>query len=294
MPAARRLPPLVSIEAFEAAVRLGSFAGAARELGTSAASVSYHVKQLESRTGLTLFRRLPQRVELTEAGAALASDVTAAFDGLRGSFADAADRYQNRLAISALPTFGASWLIPRLGTFSGPQIDLDLSPDPQDLSGPCEVAIRNGNGDWRGIRATRLFPAVFLPLCAPGLQDRIDTLPLLGRADWWALWFDQKGLAPPAPARFGTAFAAEHLDIAAAIAGQGVAIGSPIIFAKEIEAGRLAYADDFVATDGRAFWVCCAASRAASPKVERFRRWVLDESAAAVADVRKRLPNLPA
>ena len=41
MPATRRLPPLVSIEAFEAAARLGSFAKAARELGTSAASVSY-------------------------------------------------------------------------------------------------------------------------------------------------------------------------------------------------------------------------------------------------------------
>src|SRR3569623_3435902 len=37
------LPPLVSIRAFEAAARHGSFAAAARELGTTAASISYHV-----------------------------------------------------------------------------------------------------------------------------------------------------------------------------------------------------------------------------------------------------------
>lgn len=289
----RRLPPLVSIEAFEAAARLGGFAQAARELGTSAASVSYHVKQLEARTGLALFRRAAHRVDLTEAGAALARDVTASFETLRGSFATAADDNGSRLAVSALPTFGASWLIPRLGGFDGPRIDLDLSVEPQDLTGPCEVAIRNGHGDWRGIKAARLFPAVFMPLCAPGREAELNTLPLLGRPDWWTLWFAQKGLPAPDPARFGAAFANEHLDIAAAIAGQGVAIGSPIIFAQEIESGRLACADDFVAIDGRAFWVCCAASRASTPKIACFRDWITEEAAHAVARVRKHLPHLP-
>ncbi len=39
-----------SIRAFEAAARLGSFAKAAQELDTTAASVSYHVRQLEGRS----------------------------------------------------------------------------------------------------------------------------------------------------------------------------------------------------------------------------------------------------
>ena len=42
-----KLPPLPSIRAFEAAARLESFAKAAQELGTTAASVSYHIRQLE-------------------------------------------------------------------------------------------------------------------------------------------------------------------------------------------------------------------------------------------------------
>ncbi len=58
----RPLPSLSSMRAFEAAARLGSFAKAAAELGTSAASGSYHVAQLERQVGVPLFRRHAQRV----------------------------------------------------------------------------------------------------------------------------------------------------------------------------------------------------------------------------------------
>jgi DNA-binding transcriptional LysR family regulator len=74
-----KLPPLASVRAFEAAARHGNFAKAAAELGTSAASVSYHVRQLEREIGVPLFQRHAQRVELTEHGRAIAPEVTALF-----------------------------------------------------------------------------------------------------------------------------------------------------------------------------------------------------------------------
>src|SRR3546814_12272157 len=74
-----KLPPLPSIRAFEAAARLESFAKAAQELGTTAASVSYHIRQLERQTGLHLFIRHPHKVALTAAGAAIAREASAAF-----------------------------------------------------------------------------------------------------------------------------------------------------------------------------------------------------------------------
>lgn len=43
--------------------------------------------------------------------------------------------------------------------------------------------------------------------------------------------------APPSE-RFGVTLSAEHLDIAAAVAGHGVAIGSPILFPAETEAAK--------------------------------------------------------
>ncbi len=298
---ADKLPPLPSIRAFEAAARLESFARAAQELGTTAASVSYHVRQLEQQTGLHLFVRHPHKVVLTAAGAAIAGEATAAFAALRASFVKAQDQDEARLSLTTLPTLGTSWLTPRLGLFRARHpdiaIELELSAEPQALGdGRFDAAIRHGLGEWRGLRSVRLFPILFMPLCAPelkaaavgleNLQKSLDA-PLLGRPDWWALWYRALGVAPgPPPDRFGTSLAAEHMDIAAAIAGHGIAIGSPILFCDEIAAGRLVPAHDLVAGDGRAFWFVYPVARLQSQKIARFRDWLVEAAAAEVAQSR--------
>src|SRR5687767_7734545 len=98
------LPPLASIRAFEAAARLGSFAEAARELGTTAASVSYHVRQLERHSGFAMFLRHPHKVELTPAGATVAREATDAFARLRASFDRASESDEGVLRITTLPS----------------------------------------------------------------------------------------------------------------------------------------------------------------------------------------------
>ena len=294
----RPLPSLLSIRAFEAAARLGSFAKAAAELGTSAASVSYHVAQLERQIGAVLFRRHAQKVTLTEQGAAVAPEVTALFASLKATFASAADAFETRLSLTALPTFGTSWLTPRLGRFRALRqdlaVELELSEAAQDLSaGRFDAAIRNGHGRWPGLRAVKLVPSAFMPLCAPSLmaaargiadpRRRIEA-PLLGRPDWWALWYEALGVrAVDLSGRFGVRLQTEFLDAQAAIAGQGVTIGSPILFSDDIAAGRLAPAHDLVASDGRAFWFAYPAVRAASAKITAFRDWVCAEAERANA-----------
>ncbi|MCB7145061.1 LysR family transcriptional regulator [Stenotrophomonas maltophilia] len=290
----RQLPSLAAIRAFEAAARLGSFARAAEELDTSAASVSYHVRRLEAQTGTCLFLRHAQHVELTATGASVAQEATRAFDALRASFMRAADMDAARLRLSVLPTLGTSWLTPRLGTFRARHrqlvLELDLSAAPQDLAaGHFDAAIRNGQGEWPGLQATPLFPSVFTPLCAPallpaarGLGSSALEIPLLGRPDWWALWFAAHGhIPPPAPGSFVTPFAVEHLDVGAAIAGQGIAIGSPILFQAELDSGRLVQAHPGVASDGRSFWFVAPTARSGSAKVIAFRDWLVEQAAAA-------------
>jgi LysR family transcriptional regulator, glycine cleavage system transcriptional activator len=289
----RRFPSLLAIRAFETAARLGSFARAAQELDTTAASVSYHVRRLEEQIGVTLFARYPQRVELTEPGQWVAREAINAFAALRASFIKAANLDEARLSLTTLPTLGTSWLTPKLGRFrtKHPEIalDLDLSPDAQDLStGHFDAAIRNGHGRWPGLRTVELFPSIFMPLCAPALKDAAAGIadprgpldvPLLGRSDWWALWYRSRGFDDVVlHGRFGTHLSAEYLDIAAAIAGHGIAIGSPILFRNEIEAGRLVRAHDAVAGDGRTFWFTCPVARQHSAKITRFRDWLCDET----------------
>jgi LysR family glycine cleavage system transcriptional activator len=62
---APRLPPLNALRAFEVAARHNSFTGAATELRVSHAAISRHVRSLEARLGVTLFRRAKRGVELT-------------------------------------------------------------------------------------------------------------------------------------------------------------------------------------------------------------------------------------
>lgn len=293
MLAERRLPPLASVRAFEAAARHGSFAKAALELDTTAASVSYHVRRLEQQIGVRLFIRYPQRVELTDTGARVAQEVTAVFDALRASFLHAATTEESHLSLTTLPSLGSSWLTPKLGRFHAKQpgiaLAVDLSPEAQDLAGGrFDAAIRNGHGAWPGLRTHELFPSLFVPLCSPRLSRAAAALgdcrplevPLLGRPDWWALWYRALGHAGvPASTRFGASLSAEYLDIAAAVAGQGVAIGSPILFRAEIEAGRLVPAHDLVVGDGRTFWFAYPVVRERSRKIRAFRDWLADETA---------------
>lgn len=290
----RRLPSLIAIRAFEAAARHGSFAKAAQELDTTAAAVSYHVRRLELQTGVRLFVRHAQHVSLTEPGQLAAREATVAFDTLRASFLRAAEADEARLALTTLPSLGTSWLTPKLGRFRARHgeisLELDLSALAEDLTASrFDAAVRNGHGRWPGLRAHELFPSMFLPLCAPALrgaaaaladpQARVD-VPLLGRHDWWTLWYRARGIAEaPPPDRFRTTLSSEYLDIAAAVAGQGIAIGSPILFRNEIDAGRLVPAHDFVAGDGRAFWFVYPAAREHARKIRAFREWIGDEAA---------------
>src|SRR5688572_21643304 len=63
-----RLPPLTTLEGFDAAARLGSFSAAAEELGLSQSAVSHQIRNLERALDQELFSRTFRQVALTDAG----------------------------------------------------------------------------------------------------------------------------------------------------------------------------------------------------------------------------------
>src|SRR5436190_11693121 len=75
-----RLPPLNGLRAFEAAARHLSFKRAADELGVTPGAVSQQVKSLELALGISLFRRLPRSLILTDQGETYLPAITSAFD----------------------------------------------------------------------------------------------------------------------------------------------------------------------------------------------------------------------
>jgi len=58
-------------QSFVSVAECGSLSAAARQLGQSQPTLGRHIKTLESELGVSLFRRVPRGLELTEAGAEL-------------------------------------------------------------------------------------------------------------------------------------------------------------------------------------------------------------------------------
>src|SRR4051812_48204717 len=110
----RRLPYLNGIRAFEAAARIGSFAGAAEELHVTAAAVSRMVRLLEQRLGVALFERSANRLSPTAAGRLFQAGLAQVFDTLAVLTEQVTSLSGGRvLTVGVGPTFAIRWLIPR-------------------------------------------------------------------------------------------------------------------------------------------------------------------------------------
>jgi DNA-binding transcriptional LysR family regulator len=87
MPSEPGMPTLDQLRIFLAVVDVGSFAGAARQLGRATSVTSYSIANLEAQLGVSLFDRVSTRKpQLTEAGRAVLSEarrVTNGIDDLR-------------------------------------------------------------------------------------------------------------------------------------------------------------------------------------------------------------------
>jgi len=124
-----------------------------------------------------------------------------------------------------------------------------------------------------------------MPLCAPSLLAAVRDsrwprahaqIPLLGRQDWWALWFKALGVDREGESHFR--FADEYLDATAAMAGHGITLGSPLLCRRDLEAGRLVPAHSLVVATGRSFWLTYPPLRRGAEKIARFADWIIAEA----------------
>src|SRR6202795_4013639 len=108
----RRLPPLNSLKAFEAAARHESFTRAAEELCVTQGAVSHQVKALEAELGLRLFNRERQRLVITEAGRDYLEGGRNSFDRLAvGTNRLLQLQKSGVLTITTSPNFASKWLV---------------------------------------------------------------------------------------------------------------------------------------------------------------------------------------
>jgi LysR family glycine cleavage system transcriptional activator len=289
------LPPLAAIRCFEAAARHLSFTRAAEELGITQAAMSYQIKLLEDRLG-PLFLRRPRGVALTETGRRLAPAVTGAFDGLRSAFEDLNQNAEGTLGITAVQSFAANWLVPRLGCFqiAHPEIAvrLDVSQRVVDFAREeFDVGIRhNGIDRWPGLVAHPLIALEFTPMLSPRLLEKFGPatrpaellkLPLLEPSDpWWPEWFALAGVkAPDMAGRPEINYGTQNLIGSAALAGQGVAMLTPAFFRDDLASGRLLQPFPMLGRGKGHYCLVYPEARRRAPKIRAFRDWILAEFA---------------
>lgn len=293
-------PPFAALRAFEATGRLGGIRRGADALGVSHAIVSRHLSAMERRLGVVLFDRRSGR--LTDAGrdyhqrvAGALAEIAAATEAAR------ADR-RGRLVISCAPGLALHWLTHRLNSFTArqPQVMIDL----RTSDSPPNFANNEVDGDIRYMRDTELQeappdvhtvelqrPPVFpvtSPALAAKLSGRIEdasdlcAMPLIEEQDdaEWRMWFAAQGISSPVikpVARYGPA----HLALAAARAGQGIALANTYLVAQDLAEGRLVIVEPkvqpLVSPQLGAYVFRADRRRWNDPAVARFRRWLTSE-----------------
>lgn len=288
----RKLPPLKSIQAFEAAARLGSFLRASEELHITPSAISHRIRELEQALGVALFHRVHRSVVLTDAGRRLSADIGEAF-GLMETAAQEVARIgkSDLITVHVVPSLAGQWLMPRIARFSAMYPDVDVritaSAEPVDLeSGAVDFDIRYGPVLRRAGIQTEMFPPEpIVALCAPVLargKPGIRRPEDLGRQTLihseinryrWRDWLgDHAGvhLALDRGPRFDRSF----MSIFAAVDGLGVCLESGLLVERQLDAGVLT-----VLFDGEGPRIEChslhyLSSRASLPKMRLFRDWL--------------------
>jgi LysR family glycine cleavage system transcriptional activator len=268
------------------------------------AAISYQVKSLEERLGAPLFVREKGRARLTALGTRLLPALSSAFDAIEAAFASHREEDESLLTVTTTHTFANTWLAWTLGSFQMQHMDLAVrmttSNELVDLrSGDADVGIRAGRGEWEGLEQHRLFESSFLPMASPACLAEAERK--LGRPleprdmphqnrisptdNWWQQWFADNGVPADQTVlrRPGVRLDNQADEGHAAMAGQGFALLTPLLWKGDVAAGRLVVPfPERVSSRGSAYWLVYPQERRMVPKVKRFREWLLPEMQASV------------
>lgn len=296
-----RLPPLKSLQAFEAAGRHLSFTEAARELNVTPGAISQQIRLLEEFLEIKLFKRMNRLIVLTDVGQLFLPMISAGFE----QFSEAVNLVRQRrsdgpLTITSAPSFVSKWLIPRLARFKSLHPNIDVRIDTSDRlvdfqHEDIDVGIRFGDGVYPELDTVFLFSFDLIPVCSPELiregkglkkvSDLKNYTLLHSNYDeldpgWpdWAMWLRVVN-AEGVDSDHGIYFNQSDLLFQAAMEGQGVALLASVMAEPEIAAGRLVQPFTARLPVKLNYHLVTTPHKAGIEKVAAFREWVLAESA---------------
>ncbi len=250
-----RLPPLNALRAFEALSLEKQLTKAAERLCVTHSAVSHQLKQLERHVGVPLVRRRGRRIALTDAGEHFAKIIHESFEAIRHETDQLSLRSRKPVTVGTLPIVATQWLIPKLPEFfaSHPDIAIHVAyfSHARPATGNVDITISFDRDATGGRHAEPLIPAAAAPVCSPKylaahgpFQNDVDLLAgrLVHDEDMrmWQAWFRLGGVDYSTRDDTANLFLeGSSLMLAAALSGQGVALGRLALIENELADGRL-------------------------------------------------------
>jgi LysR family glycine cleavage system transcriptional activator len=293
------MPSTQALRALDAFARHGSVWKAAEELRLTRSAVSHQLRLLEDALGFSLFDRIGKGLGLTARGRRYATDIHKAL----ALIGEAALQHDDRgiggaCVVSCTPGFASLWLCTHIGEFVERYPDVALkirTPRRLDeaVSPEVDVFIAFGDGNWPNRSVELLSEVEFTPICAPALLNKAGgfnepgdllKVPILHLTDAedWTRWFALAGVAVADP-ESGIVFSDMNLLLAAASAGQGVAMGDHLTCGPALAAGTLIRPFEMTVKSLRAYYLVMEPPKAGNPTVRAFTDWLrrrLGETAA--------------
>lgn len=290
-----RIPSTQALRALVSFARHGTVWQAADELNLTRSAVSHQLRMLERDLNFHMLDRVGTRVELTAQGRAYADDVRQALLAISGSAARNIGRgVAGSLKVSCAPGFASSWLCHKIARFTSAYPDVFLSIiTPRrlgDVSNPdVDLFVTYGNGEFSDMEAELILDVVSSPVCSPAMVNRLGGMPepqevlrlgLLHLSDHndWSQWFSSVGLDPGLAAT-GVVFSDMHLVYAAALAGQGVAMGDVVLSEDALSSGQLVRPFEQEVRSPKAYFIAVPVAMVDKPAVQAFRSWLRAERA---------------
>lgn len=295
---------LRSLQALEMAVRKGSFVAAAEGLGITPAAVGQRVKALEDYLGVELLSRGRAGLRAAPGLVSALPHLARAFEALDTAARELELQRGHELHIAAASDFVDLWLRPRLPRFRAEHPNIRFN-----INGEGDAPMRLGRVDCEisygppreGVGADLLFRDYVMPITSPANvartaleteNKRLEGFPLVHLDFYkddpaglsWPQWVAMNCVSRSGPER-GMRFRRITAALDAVAADAGVTLCGLALIGDRLEAGQvgLAYPIGSGRWSRHGFRARFRADIDGRRHVQRFRDWLLAESAATAA-----------
>ena len=205
----------------------------------------------------------------------------------------------HKITVAATIAISSFLLTPRLSRYRAKypsnEIHVVISDEPNDLfADEVDIVLRYGDGNWPGFESTHLFDVQSFPVCTP---EYLESAPALQRPadlvnhtlvnldgvshaseDWW-WWLDEHDVRVPESLNL-LGFNSYDNVIRLAMQGEGVALGFSGLVDDYVDDGRLVRPLGSIENQIKAVYVVLPAATSASPRVQKFIDWIIEETSA--------------